>query len=116
MMTDVLNLDELFGQKVALKVRFGGQEYGLLDPESLGPREMVRFQQLQAQVGQLQGAAEMTDEQAAALENLLDEMLRMLCPELPFGNPELTFVKKSRILAFYAERVQKKMSGQAPQE
>jgi hypothetical protein len=37
----------------------------------------------------------------------------MLCPALPFGNPELTFVKKSRILAFYAEQVQKKMSGQA---
>lgn len=100
-MGDVLNLDELFGQNKAIKVKWGTKEYDLLATNSIGPRDLVRWQKLIGKVEKLQDldTDEMTDEQADELESTINSALKLIGPDLPIG--ELSFMAKVRILEFY---------------
>jgi hypothetical protein len=101
-----LDLDELFGQARAVKVRWQGQEYELVRMEGFGPQEIVKFQGLHARSIKMQNNPELDDGQAKELEAVLNEMLGMLCKNLPLE--ELAFMLKVRILTFYIEETQGK--------
>lgn len=101
----ILDLDELFGQARAVKVRWLGKEYELLKLEGISPRQSVKFQQMQMRANVLQNA-EGTDEQADEVEKLLNEMLKMLCAELPVET--IPFMAKTRVMGFYIEETQGK--------
>lgn len=104
---NILDLDELFGQARAVKVKWQDKEYELLRMDAISPKQAVKFQQLELRAGNLQSiGAELTDENAAELEQTIDEMLAMLCKDLPLA--ELSFIYKTRILTFYAQETQGK--------
>lgn len=112
----VLDLDELFGQARAVKVKWQGKEYELLRMEAIGPRQAVEFERLQARAARLYSSDTAngngaTDQDAADLEALIDGMLKILSEELPIG--DMAFGVKLRIVQFYAEETQgkKKVEG-----
>jgi len=88
----VLNLDELFGQRQDIRVRWGNQEYFLRAPEDLGPAELVALQRLD--IGSSDGA-----ELGAAVAGVL----RIISPELAAQN--LPFVAQVRVLQHYIQFV-----------
>ena len=102
----ILDLDELFGQARAVKVKWKGTEYELLKMEGIGPREAVAFQKMQVKASQLQGSKNIDDKKAKEIEKLFDEMLKLLCKQLPVQ--EMDFMVKMRTLTFYIEETQGK--------
>ena len=106
-----LDLDELFGQARAIKVKWGGRFYELVRLEALGPKPISRFQALQEKASNLQKISldgEITDEQDQQIIELFDEMLKMLCKELPVS--QIPFAAKSKVLEFYITETQGKNS------
>lgn len=102
----VLDLDELFGQARAVKVKWQDQEYELLKMEAISPQDAVRFQKLQIAAGKLQMKNDMDDASAKQLEKLIDDMLKLLCKELPLQG--MKFLVKMRVLTYYIEETQGK--------
>lgn len=102
----VLDLDELFGQARAVKVKWKEQEYELLKMEAISPKDAVRFQKLQISASKLQMKEDMDDASARQIEKLIDDMLSLLCKDLPLQ--DMTFVVKMRILTYYIEETQGK--------
>lgn len=102
-----LNLDELFGQASHVKVIWQGKEYELMRMEAISPKQSVQFNRLKVKANALQNASEdMSSEQAADLEAVIDEMLSLLCKDLPVKKME--FAAKLRVLVFYTEQTQGK--------
>lgn len=102
-----LNLDELFGQARAVKVIKNGREYELMRLEAMGPKQAVRFQKLQVVAAELQSLGDdLTDQQADQVSEALNNMLTILCADLPVD--EMTFMEKTRVLQFYIEETQGK--------
>lgn len=111
-----LDLDELFGQARAVKVKWAGKEYELARIEALGPKSISRFQSLQNKTSQLQMLslnAEITEEQDTQIIALFDEMLLMLCKDLPVKT--MPFAAKSKCLEFYVVETQGKNALDIPQ-
>lgn len=102
----VLDLDELFGQARAVKVKWQDQEYELLKMEAISPQDAVRFQKLQVAAGKLQMKDDMDDASAKQVEKLIDDMLKLLCKELPLQ--DMKFMVKMRVLTYYIEETQGK--------
>lgn len=102
----VLDLDDLFGQARAVKVRWKGQEYELLRMEALTPIKAQQFGKLQDKARSLQTEDEIDEERSQKIESLFDEMLRSLCSDLPLEN--IPFMGKMRIITFYIEETQGK--------
>lgn len=102
----VLDLDELFGQARAVKVKWQDQEYELLKMEAISPQDAVQFQKLQIAAGKLQMKGDMDDASAKKIEKLIDDMLKLLCKELPLQ--EMKFMVKMRVLTYYIEETQGK--------
>lgn len=102
----ILDLDELFGQARAVKVKWQDQEYELLKMEAISPQDAVRFQKLQIAAGKLQMKDDMDDASAKQIEKLIDDMLKLLCKELPLQ--EMKFMVKMRVLTYYIEETQGK--------
>lgn len=102
----VLDLDELFGQARAVKVKWQDQEYELLKMEAISPQDAVRFQKLQVAAGKLQMNSDMDDASAKQIEKLIDDMLKLLCKELPLQ--DMKFMVKMRVLTYYIEETQGK--------
>ncbi len=102
----VLDLDELFGQARAVKVKWQDQEYELLKMEAISPKDAVQFQKLQIAAGKLQMKDDMDDASAKQIEKLIDDMLKLLCKELPLQ--DMKFMVKMRILTYYIEETQGK--------
>uniref|UniRef100_A0A6H1ZD75 Uncharacterized protein n=1 Tax=viral metagenome TaxID=1070528 RepID=A0A6H1ZD75_9ZZZZ len=103
----MLDLDELFGQARAVKVKWSNREYELLRMEAIGPREAAKFMRLQKKAANLQNLSEeISDEQADEMAEVIDEMLKMLCADLPLA--EMAFAIKVRVLSFYVEETQGK--------
>lgn len=104
----MLDLNELFGQAVTVKVKArDGKVYELLRMEAISPREAVRFQRLQQKAARLQVVGEeMSDEQASDLVGVFDDLLEILCAELPVE--AMQFAEKMAVLQFYMEQTQKK--------
>jgi hypothetical protein len=102
-----LNLDELFGQARAVKVIWKGQTYELMHLNSMSPKQYVMFSKLQKKTTKLQSLGEdVTDEQAKQVVGILDEMLHLVCGELPLS--EFSFIEKTKVLMFYIEETQGK--------
>jgi hypothetical protein len=104
----ILDLDELFGQARAVKVRWKSQEYELLRMEGIDPKQAMRFQKMQRKAMSLQNisADDFSDEDAEKLEELFDDMLKVLCKNLPLT--EMPFLAKTNIIMFYVEETQPK--------
>lgn len=105
----VLDLDALFGQARTVKVKFGGKKYELVRVEALGPRAISQFQKLQKKSNQLQMKnldGEISDQQETDIIALFDQMLGMLCQDLPLS--EIPFAAKARTLEFYVMETQGK--------
>jgi len=105
-----LNLDELFGTALSVSVIYDGVKHELVRLEALDPRQAVRFQKLQIKARQLQSinAKDPSDSDADQVTQAVDEMLKILCSSLPLDDPNLTFIKKTRILEYYFEKAEKK--------
>lgn len=105
---NVLDLNELFGQAKVVKVKArDGRTYELLKMEAISPREAVRFQRLQVRAARLQGASEeLTDDQADELTSIFDDLLTILCAELPVKT--MQFAEKMAVIQFYMEQTQEK--------
>lgn len=111
-----LDLDELFGQARAIKVKWQGKEYELVRLEGLGPRQIVAFNAMRTRAMELQTVSmaaqqsenviEISEKQAKDIENIFDEMLTMLSKELPLS--DMLFQAKMRTLEFYIEEIQGK--------
>ena len=101
-----LDLDELFGQARAVKVKWQGKEYELLRMEAIGPRDAVRFQRQQLKASKLQMSDDMDDETAREVEKTFDDMLNLLCKDMPLG--EMVFMQKMRVITYYIEETQGK--------
>lgn len=106
----VFDLDELFGQARAVKVKYGNREYELLRMEALSPRAISKFQGMQKRSNQLQMIAaneeEITEEQDAEIVSLFNEMLRTLCQDLPVEG--MPFALKAKVLEYYIQETQPK--------
>lgn len=105
---NVLDLNALFGQGKTVKVKArNGRIYELLRMEAISPREAVRFQRLQSKAARLQGAGEeLSDEQADELVGVFDDLLTILCADLPVT--EMEFMEKMAVIQFYMEQTQEK--------
>ena len=103
-----LDLDELIGQAKPIKVKWQGESYEMLRSDGISPKQAVKFQKLQPRAqGLLTGDhAEVSDEEASQLEAIIDEMLAIVCVELPLEN--IPFGMKLKIIQFYVEETQGK--------
>lgn len=129
----VLNLDELFGDAQTLDVRHEGMTYQLPRLKTLSPKKWQRFQDLGKQAGRLKDIKpqDATGREVEGVERLLDQMLMLLCKDLPlkplawwqrwlmvlrikqFVRP-LTLDEKTRVVTFYTqqdEHVKKALPG-----
>ena len=106
----VLNLDELFGQARAVKVRWKGREYELLRIEGISPKQASQFNKLYLKAAKLQGAlsggADMDEAQADDVDELFNQMLSILCADFPVR--ETPFMAKMNVIQFYVEQTQGK--------
>ncbi len=112
----ILDLDELFGQAQVIAVMWGGRKHFMRRPEEMGPRDVVAFDRLNAQLYEMRkfspfpdgdGAETAIDEKrATAWESVLDAMLRVVGPTLLEGDPPLPFAMKTRVLEFYTQQIQ----------
>lgn len=122
-----LSLDDLFGQAQSMVVLHEGVRYELPKLKTLSPKKLQRFQELGKEAFKLQkfGKDDFTKEQATEVEDLLDEILTMLCKELPLKPVSkwqrllahlrkkklptpLTFEKKMAVVMYYGEETQGK--------
>lgn len=112
-----LDLDELFGQAKAIKVKWQGKEYELMPIAAIGPKDALALQKMQERsVSMSEGSDSITEETALELERMFDEMLVILSKELPLD--EIPFGGKMKILQFYTEEsegkkkvISKKLTG-----
>jgi hypothetical protein len=103
----ILNLDEVFGQDRPVKVLWGGREYELLRLEAFSPRQIHALGKLQGAAARLsEGGMQNAEGSDAEIEALFDEMLAVLCKELPLAT--MPFLAKTRIITFYIEETQGK--------
>lgn len=105
----VLDLDELFGQARAVKVKWAGAEYELVRIEALSPKAISRFQSMQKRSSQLQMKSlenDMTETESLEIINLINTMLLTLCETMPVET--MPFAVKTRVLEFYITETQTK--------
>ena len=102
----ILNLDDLFGQAKPIKVRWQGQEYEFLRMDGITPKQALEFQRLQLKAGKIQNAESIDEASAMQIEEVFNDMLKILCPKIPLE--EMTFLMKTRIVTFYIEETQGK--------
>lgn len=97
-----LDLDDLFGQARAVKVKWQGKEYELIQLSGIGPKDALLLQKMQARITALGSQeGEFSDQNAEELEKMFDEMLSVLSKELPLET--IPFGGKMRIIEFYTE-------------
>lgn len=114
----VLNLDELFGgTSTPIVVNWQGVRYALRRPEEMGPRDLVTYDRLNRLLNEMsapqpppsplaplpEGEGSFDEARAKAWERAIDEMLRLIGPELLTIDPPLPFTAKTRVLQFYTE-------------
>ncbi len=97
-----LDLDELFGQNKSIKVKWHDKQYELIPISAIGPKDALALQKMQARATAFSSQKEeITDETAAELERMFDEMLVILSRELPLE--QIPFGAKMKILEFYTQ-------------
>lgn len=106
----VLDLDELFGQARAVKIKWEGRTYELLRMEGISPKQAARLNALQQKSFELQkrmqGASDASDQDIADLEDLFGNMLLILCSDFPVD--KMPFMMKMRAVQYYMEQSQSK--------
>jgi hypothetical protein len=110
----VLDLDELFGQARAIKVRWKGEEYEFLRMEGISPRQATQFNQMHLKSAKLQKAmqkGDVNDAQSNQIDELLSQMIKVLCPDFPVS--DLGFMAKTQVIQFYMEQTQGKKATKA---
>ncbi|CAK0773825.1 conserved hypothetical protein [Gammaproteobacteria bacterium] len=100
----VLNLDELFGQQQPLVVELNGKEFNLRRQDTFSPEEYYHMQKMRTKLSKDTATGADTEEGAHAIEVAMDEIVKMLCPEL--AAEKLTFIKKVKILDWYAAQME----------
>ena len=106
-----LDLDELFGQARAVKVRWQGIDYELLRMEGISPKQATQFNALHLKTAQLQKSmqaseTDVSDDDAQKVDETFNAMLHILCPDLPVK--AMPFMAKMRTIMFYMEETQGK--------
>ena len=104
-----LDLDELFGNARAVKVKWQGVDHELVRIEALSPRAISRFQSMQKRSSQLQMKSlkdEMSEAESQEIVSLINLMLLTLCETMPVE--EMPFAAKTRALEFYIVETQGK--------
>ena len=97
-----LDLDELFGQAQIIKIKWQGKEYELMPTSAIGPKDALTLQKMQTRAQALSGGADtITEENAAELETMFDEILVILNKDLPLS--EIPFGGKMKIIQFYMD-------------
>lgn len=97
-----LDLDELFGQARAVKVKWQGQTYELARMEAFSPSQVAKVQRLQREAAAMQvSQAAESEDGAQKLETLIDEILKALCASLPLET--MNFALKMRVIDFYVQ-------------
>lgn len=102
----VLNLDEMFGEDRPVKVKWKEGEYELHRFTALSVVNVLRFQKMRRGVMRLQVVDEVSEKDAATIETLFNEMLKLIGPDLPLD--DIPYVMKPTILAFYFEQIDEK--------
>jgi hypothetical protein len=102
----VLDLDEVLGQRARVKVRRNGVEYGFVDLYALGAYKVMQLQTMRQKVARFQLMDNISEEQATEAEKLLDDILKMLCADLPLQ--DCTYMDKTTVLTFYFTEIQQK--------
>lgn len=101
-----LDLDELFGQARAIKVKWQGKEYELVQFNGMNSYQVLSFQKMRRDIVVAQLDETISAERAAEIEKLFDDMLTILCKDLPLH--EISYVEKTTIIAFYFQETQEK--------
>lgn len=111
-----LDLDELLGQAKPIRVKWDGKTHDLIGADGISPKQAVQLQSMQARVWKLTDGTktDVTDADAAALESVVDEMLGMLCNDLPLDT--IPFGSKLKIITFYVAETQGKNAQDAAVE
>jgi hypothetical protein len=106
--SNVLDLDELFGQARSITIKWQGEEYQLQRMEGCSPKEAVKFMQLQKKANKLKNLSpeSVTDVQADQMTQVIDDMLLLVCPNFPTAS--MSFPIKMRAINFYLEQTQGK--------
>ena len=102
-----LDLDEFFGASQPILVKWQGKNHELLRIEALGPKQYARLRKLQGRAARMQGLTQdMSDTQAGELEEMFDEIIKILCSGFPVK--EIDFSMKMKIVLYYMEQPQVK--------
>lgn len=101
-----LDLDEMLGEKQIVKIKRGDKEYLLRDIDSFSTHQLLQIQGMRRKITTLQLREDVTEEEAGNLEILLNDILKILCLEMPLS--ELSYSEKTYIIAFYFMEVRKK--------
>lgn len=104
--TNVLDLDEVIGQRTKVKIRKDGVEYEFVDLYALGAYKVIQIQTMRQKVARLQIMEDVSEKQAEEIETLFDEILKMLCAEFPLK--AVTYMDKTAVLTFYFSEIQQK--------
>jgi hypothetical protein len=98
---EILNLDALLGHERPVKVILAEREYRLLQSSAFGPRQIVRITALRRRINELINRDDLKEAQEKELDQILNEFLTLLCPDLPVAG--LAFSLKLRIMNFYTQ-------------
>jgi hypothetical protein len=107
----LLNLDELFGQAQTVRIRWKGQEYGLLRMEGISPKQLTEFNKLYLRAMKMREELaaenqENNEQLSGELEELLGQILKLLCPGLSLET--MPFIVRLRTVTYYVEQTQGK--------
>lgn len=106
----VLNLDEVFGQDMLIKVKWNEKDYELRHITAMSVTEVLQFQKMRRDVVRLQ-IQDVTENDSLEIESLFNTMIKLLCPDMPLD--EMPYVLKPSILAHYFEQIEKKRTAPA---
>ncbi len=103
MSENVLNLDELVGRQRPVVVEWKGRRYEMLRPESMTIDQNMRRRDLTRKLGQVSDAKD-----PVALDQAMNECLKILCPEILAGDKPLSLREKIQ-RKFHPERFAKRV-------
>lgn len=112
--TAVLDLDALYGEAHPVSVKWQGVKYTLRTFDQMTARDAVRLDALKREMRSQSNLAVSTDAtddvEAAQLEHVTNEMLRLVSPELAALG--LSFMPRFRVLNFYMDEMNRRADGE----
>jgi hypothetical protein len=112
MSNEPFSLDDLIPE--LLEVTLGGQVYTVKTVAHMGPTDYAAFKRLQRRVAAVAPRLEQADDAAAAqLQAAVDEMVRLLIPDLS-DVTRISFARKSAFLDWWRKQHPEPPPGEAP--